>query len=140
EFRRVLFRSRGHGVGHERRLDCVPHAFARKEEVVVVQNSATISSQAEVSVHHLAVSYGNKTVLSGVNLEIREREVFSIIGPANSGKTSFLRILNRMDEFTPNMHFEGEVKIGGKDVRGWRNLYALRRRIGVVFPLPVGLP
>ena len=108
--------------------------------MVVVQNSATISSQAEVSVHHLAVGYGNKTVLSGVNLEIREREVFSIIGPANSGKTSFLRILNRMDEFTPNMHFEGEVKIGGKDVRGWRNLYALRRRIGVVFPLPVGLP
>jgi phosphate transport system ATP-binding protein len=30
--------------------------------------------------------------------------------------------------------------VGGRDVRGWRNLYALRRRIGVVFPLPVGLP
>lgn len=108
--------------------------------MVVVQNSTTIGSQAEVSVHHLAIIYGNKTVLSGVNLEIREREVFSIIGPANSGKTSFLRVLNRMDEFSSNMHFDGEVKIGGKDVRGWRNLYALRRRIGVVFPLPVGLP
>ncbi len=100
----------------------------------------TDSPLSEVSVRHLTISYGSKTVLSGVNLEIREREVFSIIGPANSGKTSFLRVLNRMDEFSTGMHFEGEVKIGGKDVRSWRNLYALRRRIGVVFPLPVGLP
>lgn len=94
----------------------------------------------ELSVRKLSVSYGNKTVLSGVNLDVREREVFAIIGPANSGKTSFLRVLNRMDEFSRGMRFEGEVQIGGKDVRHWRNLYALRRRIGVVFPLPVGLP
>jgi len=79
-------------------------------------------------------------VLSGVNLEIKKNEIFGIIGPANSGKTSFLRVLNRMDEFTRGMHFEGQVEIGGKNVRSWRNLYALRRRIGVVFPLPVGLP
>lgn len=94
----------------------------------------------ELSVDKLSVSYGHKTVLSGINLQVREREVFSIIGPANSGKTSFLRVLNRMDEFSAGMRFEGEVKVGGKDVREWRNLYALRRRIGVVFPLPVGLP
>lgn len=97
-------------------------------------------AKIELSVSKLSVSYGHKTVLSGVNLQVREREVFSIIGPANSGKTSFLRVLNRMDEFSAGMRFEGEVKVGGKDVREWRNLYALRRRIGVVFPLPVGLP
>lgn len=96
--------------------------------------------RVELSVKKLSVSYGSKTVLSGVNLEVREREVFAIIGPANSGKTSFLRVLNRMDEFSRGMRFEGDVSIGGKDVRHWRNLYALRRRIGVVFPLPVGLP
>ncbi len=98
------------------------------------------SDRIELSVNKLSVSYGQKTVLSGVNLQVREREVFAIIGPANSGKTSFLRVLNRMDEFSAGMRFEGEVKVGGKDVREWRNLYALRRRIGVVFPLPVGLP
>ncbi len=94
----------------------------------------------EVSTRHLSISYGSKTVLSGVNLEIRKNEVFGIVGPANSGKTSFLRVLNRMDEFTTGMRFEGDVTIGGKDVRQWNNLFALRRRIGVVFPLPVGLP
>ncbi len=96
--------------------------------------------QAEVVVRELKVAYSGKTVLSHVNLEIRTNEIFGIIGPANSGKTSFLRVLNRMDEFTPGMEFTGNVEVGGKNVRNWRNLYALRRRIGVVFPLPVGLP
>jgi phosphate transport system ATP-binding protein len=99
-----------------------------------------VAERVEVSVRDLSIRYGNKVALGGVNLEIREREIFGIIGPANSGKTSFLRVLNRMDELTNGMSFEGDVEIGGKNVRSWRNLYALRRRIGVVFPLPVGLP
>jgi phosphate transport system ATP-binding protein len=94
----------------------------------------------EVLVRELSVAYGDKTILSDVSLEIKEHEIFGIIGPANSGKTSFLRVLNRMDEFTTGMSFQGDVEVGGKSVRRWRNLYALRRRIGVVFPLPVGLP
>ncbi len=97
-------------------------------------------ARVEVSVRNLAIRYGSKTVLSGVTLDVPEREIFSIIGPANSGKTSFLRVLNRMDELTTGMSYTGEVSVGGRDVRTWRNLYALRRRIGVVFPLPVGLP
>ena len=96
--------------------------------------------EVEVRVENLAIEYSGKTVLSGVDLSIYKNEIFGIIGPANSGKTSFLRVLNRMDEFTTGMHFSGDVEIGGKNVRAWRNLYALRRRIGVVFPLPVGLP
>jgi len=96
--------------------------------------------EVEVLVRDLSIAYGKKTVLSGVSLDVRRNEIFGIIGPANSGKTSFLRVLNRMDEFTPGMHFDGSVDIGGRNVRAWRNLYALRRRIGVVFPLPVGLP
>jgi len=94
----------------------------------------------EVSVRGLSIRYGGKPALSGVSFDIHEREIFGIVGPANSGKTSFLRVLNRMDTFTTGMRFEGEVRVGGRDVRSWRNLYALRRRIGVVFPLPVGLP
>ncbi|MBN1611149.1 MAG: phosphate ABC transporter ATP-binding protein [Polyangiaceae bacterium] len=93
-----------------------------------------------VTVRSLSIRYGTKTVLSNVDLEVREREIFAIIGPANSGKTSFLRVLNRMDEFTAGMSFAGEVRVCGKDVKAWDNLFALRRRIGVVFPLPVGLP
>jgi phosphate transport system ATP-binding protein len=91
-------------------------------------------------VDRLSVKYGSKTVLADVSLQVPQREIFAIIGPANSGKTSFLRVLNRMDEFTQGMSFTGNVEIGGRDIRHMKNLYALRRRIGVVFPLPVGLP
>ena len=94
----------------------------------------------KVEVRDLAISYGERTVLSGVTLDVREHEIFGIIGPANSGKTSFLRALNRMDLFTPSMKVDGDVLFDGQDVRTWRNVYALRRKIGVVFPLPVGLP
>lgn len=93
-----------------------------------------------VEVRDLTISYGGQPVLRNVSLEVRRNEIFGIIGPANSGKTSFLRVLNRMDAFDPAMEVAGAVHVGGRNVADVRNVYALRRRIGVVFPLPVGLP
>ncbi len=98
------------------------------------------SPNTKLSVENLRVSYGTETVVHGIDLEILEHEIFGIIGPAGSGKTSFLRALNRMDELDPAMRVEGTVRFNGRDIRDIRNVYALRRRIGVVFPLPVGLP
>jgi phosphate transport system ATP-binding protein len=97
-------------------------------------------SSVKLEVRGLALAYEGKPALRGVNLDVRENEIFGVIGPANSGKTSFLRAINRMNEFVPGMTVEGEVLFNGKDVKSFRNVYALRRRIGVVFPLPVGLP
>jgi phosphate transport system ATP-binding protein len=94
----------------------------------------------KLDVRHLTIRYGSNVALRNVSLQVREHEIFGIIGPAGSGKTSFLRALNRMDDFASGMSVHGEVIFDGKDVRDWRNVYALRRRIGVVFPLPVGLP
>ena len=94
----------------------------------------------KVAVRDLTIRYGGKVALQGASFDVRENEVFGIIGPANSGKTSFLRALNRMDLFTPGMQVDGAIEFDGRDIRKWRNVYALRKRIGVVFPLPVGLP
>jgi len=97
-------------------------------------------ARPKVAVRNLTIRYGQKIALQDVSLDIRENEIFGIIGPANSGKTSFLRALNRMDLFTPGMRVDGTIRFDGRDVDKWRNVYALRRHIGVVFPLPVGLP
>lgn len=110
------------------------------KQATTEQAAAPPTAAAKVQVQDLAIAYGDKTVLSGVSLEVREHEIFGIIGPANSGKTSFLRALNRMDTFTPAMNVSGQVLFDGRDIRKIRNVYALRQRIGVVFPLPVGLP
>ena len=93
-----------------------------------------------VEVNDVTISYSGQTALAGVNLQIHENEIFGIIGPANSGKTSFLKALNRMDMFNPAMQVDGRIRFNGRDIKKWRNVYSLRSRIGVVFPLPVGLP
>jgi phosphate transport system ATP-binding protein len=93
-----------------------------------------------LEVERLSIHYGARAALQDVTLTVRRREIFGIIGPANAGKTSLLRALNRMDDFVPGMRVGGAVRFAGRDVRDVRNVYALRRRIGVVFPLPVGLP
>ena len=94
----------------------------------------------KVDVSDLTIRYDGVPALADVSLQIREHEIFGIIGPAGSGKTSFLRALNRMDEFNSEMRVDGRITFDGRDIREWRNVYALRRKIGVVFPLPVGLP
>jgi phosphate transport system ATP-binding protein len=108
----------------------------------MVMNTAT--SKADVSiklaVENLSIRYGESLALGNVSLHIHEREIFGIIGPANAGKTSFLKALNRMNDFDSNMQVEGRILFNGHDVSRLKNVYALRSRIGVVFPLPVGLP
>ena len=99
-----------------------------------------LDAPVKLEVRKLSLSYASKVVLRDVSFQVREKEIFGIIGPANSGKTSFLRALNRMNEMVPGMQVEGTVLFNGQDVNTFTNVYALRRRIGVVFPLPVGLP
>ena len=94
----------------------------------------------KLGVKDLSISYAGECVLEGVNFDIQEHEIFGIIGPANAGKTSFLKAINRMDMFNTEMTVDGEIKFNSVDVSKIRNVYGLRRRIGVVFPLPVGLP
>ena len=94
----------------------------------------------KLGIRDLAIRYGSTTALEGVSFDVHENEIFGIIGPANAGKTSFLKAVNRMDLFNSDMKVEGGIVFNDVDVRKVRNVYGLRRRIGVVFPLPVGLP
>jgi phosphate transport system ATP-binding protein len=91
-------------------------------------------------VQDLRLSYGKKEVIHGISFDIYEREILGIIGPAQSGKTSLLRCLNRTIDFVASAHVSGTIKVDGEDVRKVRDIYALRRKIGMVAPLPVGLP
>jgi len=113
---------------------------------MVSQQAAQQTTQVEpeiatkISVSGVTISYGDETVLKDVSLEVKEHEIFGIIGPANAGKTSFLKAINRMDSFTDGMQVDGDITFDGRPTNRLDNVYALRKRIGVVFPLPVGLP
>ncbi len=89
---------------------------------------------------NVTVSYGAKPALEDLSLEIPEKQILGIIGPANAGKTTLLRCINRTIDFVPGAKVRGRVLIAGEDIFRMRNVYELRRRVGMVFPLPVGLP
>ena len=93
-----------------------------------------------IAFRDVTVAYGTKIALRNISLEIPRNQIFGIIGPANSGKTTFLKCINRMIDFALGATVEGQVLVGKEDVFRTRNVYQLRRRIGMVFPLPVGLP
>jgi len=73
---------------------------------------------------------GRRT-LCGIDLDLPRREVVAIVGPSGAGKTSLLRLLNRLDD--PS---KGSVLFEGKPIAEL-SVRALRRRVGFVFQTPV---
>ena len=92
-----------------------------------------------IEFENVSTRYGSKEVLDGVSFSIQRNEIFGIIGPANSGKTTMLKAINRTLEFITGAHRTGNIRISGEETLAM-NPNLLRRRIGMVFPLPVGLP
>ena len=97
-------------------------------------------SAKHIVVKDLRLSYGPKEVIRGITFDVYRNEILGVIGPAQSGKTSLLRCINRTIEFTPGARVQGTISVDGEEVRQARDVFALRRRIGMVAPLPVGLP
>ena len=93
-----------------------------------------------IAVNQLRLSYDSHEVLHGVSFELQENEILAIIGPAQSGKTSLLRCLNRTIDFITSARVTGEIRVDGELLGPRTDLEALRRKIGMVMPLPVGLP
>ncbi|MFA7328747.1 MAG: ATP-binding cassette domain-containing protein, partial [Candidatus Ratteibacteria bacterium] len=80
-------------------------------------------------------------ILNSVNLTLVRNSILGIIGPTGSGKTSFLRILNRLIEFDEGYQISGSVLFENRDVFDPSvDLGELRRKIGMVFALPIPLP
>lgn len=94
----------------------------------------------KIEIKDLTVNYGNKDVIQDLNLDIYQNEVIAIIGPANSGKSSLLKCLNRMMDFNPSATIKGDILLDGESIYKDEDSTFLRRRIGMVSPLPVGLP
>lgn len=93
-----------------------------------------------IEVSGLRVRFGRREALKGITLDARRNEILGIIGPAQSGKTTLLKVINRTIDEILGASFSGIVKVGGEDVRRVKDVFSLRRKIGMVAPLPVGLP
>jgi phosphate transport system ATP-binding protein len=90
-------------------------------------------------IHDLNIWFSSQHAIKQVNIDIESNEILSVIGPSNSGKTTFLRTLNRLNELNINYKMDGSVELERKDVRGI-DVEELRRKVGMVFALPLPLP
>lgn len=87
----------------------------------------------------LNARFGKTRVLSGVSMRIGRNEILSIIGPSNSGKTTFLRTLNRLNDLEASFRMDGDVVLEGKSIKKM-GVELLRKKVGMVFALPLPLP
>lgn len=99
-----------------------------------------IDSKIKIEIENLSVRYGSRTALKNVSLAVRDKEILGVIGPANSGKTSLLRTLNRLNERNPFFKIEGETRLEGDDIYRKLSVNEVRKRIGMIFALPTPLP
>jgi phosphate transport system ATP-binding protein len=101
----------------------------------------TMGEQVKIAIHNLNFFYKKNEVIKALNLDVRENEILSVFGPANSGTTTLLRALNRMSDLTPGARMEGEILLDGKNIRSPDiNISELRRKVSMVFEVPTPLP
>jgi phosphate transport system ATP-binding protein len=88
----------------------------------------------------LTLGFGAKTVLDQVSLNFPARSVMSLLGPTGSGKTTFLRTLNRMNDRVPGFRYSGDVLLNGRSIFETNDLMEFRRRVGMLFQRPNPFP
>ncbi len=105
---------------------------------------APADRDAMIRTEDVHVSYGGRTSLAGVTLDLERHRIHAMIGPSGCGKSSFLATLNRMSDMVPGCTVGGRVYLEGQDVRGpGRDVRELRCRVGMIFqranPFPLSI-
>jgi phosphate transport system ATP-binding protein len=101
----------------------------------------TQATSDKIRLEDLSFFYGDFQALDQVTLTIRPNEVFGLMGPAKSGKSTMLRVLNRMCDLIPGIRIMGQVLLDEEDILASDyDVVQLRRRVGLVLSRPTPLP
>lgn len=100
-----------------------------------------MTEQKGLQIEDLNIRAGGRDILRSVSLEVYPGEILGIIGPAGSGKSTFLRALNRMSDLDEGLRISGRIFLNGAAILGRdADVVEVRRKIGLVFPVPTPLP
>jgi phosphate transport system ATP-binding protein len=99
------------------------------------------SDSTKIRLEQLSFFYGDFKALNEVSFEVQNHEIFGLMGPAQSGKSTLLKVLNRLSDLVPNARITGSVTIDDEEILAPDyDLVSLRRRVGLVLSRPVPLP
>ncbi len=98
------------------------------------------ATDTKMQVTGLDFYYGNFQALRKVNMSIPARRITSIIGPSGTGKSTYLRLLNRMSDLTPGARVEGTILLDNQNIFDGVDVVKLRQRVGMVFQKPNPFP
>lgn len=95
-----------------------------------------------IAVRNLYLTYADDTeALRNVSLDIHRNQVFVLFGPSRAGKSTLLRLFNRLSDLIEGTQRRGEVLLAGRDIFAPEvDVSALRRRVSMVFAVPTPLP
>lgn len=100
-----------------------------------------MTEQLKIAIKNLNVHYGDKQALFGINLNIMEKEVTSLIGPSGCGKSTLLKCLNRMNDLVEICKIDGSIMLDSQDINDAnQDPVLLRMKIGMVFQKPNPFP
>ncbi len=100
-----------------------------------------LDGQPQIVAEGLELSFGDKVVVEGIDVQIPKGAITALIGPTGSGKTTFLRTINRMNDHVAGFRCRGRLLFGGRDVRDPSvDVMELRRRVGMLFQRPNPFP
>jgi phosphate transport system ATP-binding protein len=96
----------------------------------------------KIVIEDLCVTYSDGLEsLRNINLSIPANAVTVLFGPAGGGKSTLLRVLNRLSDLSDVTQLSGKVLFNGQNILDpATNVVELRRKIGIVFSRPVPLP
>jgi len=96
----------------------------------------------KIIIEDLNLRYSDGTEsLKQISLSIQRNQITVLFGPAGGGKSSLLRVLNRLNDLADVTEMSGRVLLDGEDILSPKiDVIALRRRVGMVFARPVVLP
>jgi len=95
----------------------------------------------KIEIQDVHYAYGGVSALRDVTLNIPEHAVTVFFGPAGSGKTTLLRLINRLNDLVEGTTMSGRILLDGEDIYApGTDVTNLRRRVGMVFALPLPLP
>lgn len=97
--------------------------------------------ETKIHIKNLSVWFDSTQALRSVTLEVFKNRITGFMGPAGSGKSTLISLINRMIDFEDGVRYEGEILIDGINVLDSSvDVVGLRRRVGMVFAVPLPLP